>query len=326
MMAGDKAAQATSPSTYTIQQYGETVKVRPRLGYYTNVTDILGEPMRNLAITLDDVHDGEQYTAVTVNLGEFIVIPASAYIDTNNNPGIGAWLEDNGIARLTGQTRQSGYCTYPLAVFDEGFLNTVDDGTLAGYLKQFEPPSIDTSHAAWVICGKGEKGKELWFYESHETDDEWSPTGTGWYFASWFKDQNGKWAEYDGGCFWDYRFATELEEAIGETLPFKEYCYKNIPYEDFEAVCTGGDSAKEAAYRAQYGVAAPKHQPKEKTFDVTICETLKRTVQVKANNEDEAHQKVEDGWKNELHVLGPDDFEEVYFTASERSRDKGIER
>jgi len=44
-----------------------------------------------------------------------------AFIDENNVPGAGKWLEDNGLASNTGLVTQSGYCTYPLYEFTERF-------------------------------------------------------------------------------------------------------------------------------------------------------------------------------------------------------------
>jgi hypothetical protein len=174
--------------------------------------------------------------------------------------------------------------------------------------------------AAWAICGVGEKGPELWFFESHLTADEDAPKGEGYYFASWVKGKDGKWDEHDGGLYWGYDDARGLEEVIGETLPFREYTYKEIPYADFDAVCFNGDATKEAEYRKGFSIETVEHKPKEKTYDVTICETLKRTVQVRANSEGEAHEKVERGWKDGVHVLDADDFKEVHFTASERQK------
>jgi hypothetical protein len=184
----------------------------------------------------------------------------------------------------------------------------------------------NVEEAAWAICGIGEKGPELWFFESHLTADEDAPSGEGYYFASWAKGKDGKWDECGGGVYWGFDDARGLEEVIGETLPFSEYSCKEIPYADFDAVCFNNDADKEAAYREGFGIETVEHKAKEKTYDVTICETLKRTVQVRANSADEAHDKVERGWKDGIHVLGADDFKEVHFTASKRQRDKGQER
>jgi hypothetical protein len=122
------------------------------------------------------------------------------------------------------------------------------------------------------------------------------------------KHESGRWDEYDGGIFWHYSEATDLECAIGDTVPFREYSYRQIPYADFEAICIKGDTAKESEYCARYGIPAKEHIRKKRTFDVTITETLKRTVQVRANSEDEAQAIVEDGWKYETHVLGSEDL------------------
>lgn len=56
------------------------------------------------------------YTTVTVNLSRRIG-KDEAFVDTNNNAGIDRWLEKNGIAEMTGQYAQSGFCTYPLMKF-----------------------------------------------------------------------------------------------------------------------------------------------------------------------------------------------------------------
>ena len=47
---------------------------------------------------------------------------------------------------------------------------------------------------------------------------------------------------------------------------------------------------------------------------VTITETLKKTVKVKANNEDKAQEIVEDIYQNVGIVLDYDDFDDVYFS------------
>ena len=56
-----------------------------------------------------------------------------------------------------------------------------------------------------------------------------------------------------------------------------------------------------------------------KEFDVTITETLERTVTVKAASQEEAEQKVEDAYNNSEHILDAEDFTGVQFaTQSER--------
>lgn len=309
-----------SQKTYTYKaQNGVTNEVTAEIALYHQVRDHLGEHKQNLAVTLNDVATGTGVAIITVNLGEFIGTKDCAYIDTNNNPGIEAWLEENRIAKMTGLTKQSGYCTYPLAAFDSDFLKSIGSDKLAKYHSQFDHRSIeDIERAAWVIRGKGANGDELWFFETHLTDDDLSPSGKGYYFASWYQESPGKWTEYDGGQYWGYNHTSALEEVIGDTIPFREYTYKDISYDCFEAICFENNLEKLLECAKSLGITTPEHTRKENTYEVTITETLKRTVTVKANSLEEAQAKVEDGWKYETHVLDSKDFAEVHFTATER--------
>jgi len=59
------------------------------------------------------------YATVTVNLPNSAFLPPNVqFVDTNNLPDIGQWLENNGIASPTGQLCQSGYCTYQAYAFN----------------------------------------------------------------------------------------------------------------------------------------------------------------------------------------------------------------
>ena len=169
-------------------------------------------------------------------------------------------------------------------------------------------------------------GQELWFFEAHLADDQESPTGQGFYYASWRCDKEGNWSEYDGGQYWGYSSATALEEVIGETLPFRKYAATPIPYEDLEAICFYGDKSVEQKYADSFGVKLSDRTPKEKAYDVTICETLKRTVSIRAKSADEAREKVEDSWKDGAFVLDAGDFTDVHFSAIEPQRIRSMER
>lgn len=50
-------------------------------------------------------------------------------------------------------------------------------------------------------------------------------------------------------------------------------------------------------------------------FKVTITETLKRTVEVEANDQQEAEQMVSDGWHKSEYILDAEDFVDVAFEA-----------
>ena len=52
----------------------------------------------------------------------------------------------------------------------------------------------------------------------------------------------------------------------------------------------------------------------KQTFSVTITETLKRTVTVKADNSTEVIQNVTNDYYNSNYILSADDFDGVSFT------------
>lgn len=63
-----------------------------------------------------------------------------------------------------------------------------------------------------------------------------------------------------------------------------------------------------------------------KTYDVTITETLKMTVPIKADSLAEAEQKAEDNWNASMYILDADNFVGATFHAEERVRGKELER
>lgn len=58
-----------------------------------------------------------------------------------------------------------------------------------------------------------------------------------------------------------------------------------------------------------------------KEFDVTITETLKMTVTVKAGSQQDAEELVSERWRNSEYILDAEHFTGVDFTAKHRSRD-----
>ena len=182
------------------------------------------------------------------------------------------------------------------------------------------------TEAAWLVTAKTESDTAVAFFEAHLADDDQSPNGVGWYFASYMRGDDGKWNEYDGGMYWDYENATDLEDIIGDTVPFREFTYKEIDHGVFEDICLINDIDRERDLLGDEGIEYPVYTTKKKSFQVIITETLKRTVTVKANSEEEALARVQDGWKYETHVLGADDFKEVHFTVSPAKQERAPER
>ena len=120
--------------------FGHPITVRPRLGLYT-VTDFMGEELPGLAVLLDEVGDSceplEPYAVLTTSLGEFISIKNSAYIDTNNCHFTDELLTQ-GIAEATGLTKTSGYCRYPLWIFNEDFLRDIGGEIYEEYSQAYD--------------------------------------------------------------------------------------------------------------------------------------------------------------------------------------------
>jgi len=61
---------------------------------------------------------GERYGTVTVNLNHPLQSKHMAFLDENNMPGIGKWIEKNGLGSFTGVKACSGFCVYPLYSLD----------------------------------------------------------------------------------------------------------------------------------------------------------------------------------------------------------------
>lgn len=60
-----------------------------------------------------------------------------------------------------------------------------------------------------------------------------------------------------------------------------------------------------------------------KTYEVTITETLQKTVEVEADSREKAEKQVEQKWNDSEYILDADSFVGVDFSArtNERSRD-----
>ena len=115
---------------------GNPVTVIPRVELYS-VTDFMGQDMPGLAIALDEAGEMTPYATLTTSFGEFIGIKNSAYIDTNNCP-FAEQLLAQGIAEPTGLYKTSGFCRYPLWVFDEEFLQDIGGEKYQQYSQAYD--------------------------------------------------------------------------------------------------------------------------------------------------------------------------------------------
>ncbi|MBP3708295.1 MAG: DUF4313 domain-containing protein [Clostridia bacterium] len=94
---------------YELEFYGDIYKVIPfKSRYFNNNT---------LAVILM-TDKGEDFADITVNIEFTQANDTMAYIDTNNNKWVEKFLQDNKIAKPTGEYGFSGFCSYPLYEFD----------------------------------------------------------------------------------------------------------------------------------------------------------------------------------------------------------------
>ena len=98
-----------------INYYGEEKEVEVRKGFYA-------EP-KNLVLALYE--EEEVLGIVTVNFSDEILENDRAFLDTNNFPWIEEALKDCGFYLY--RNKQSGFCSYPLWVFDPCFLDQCDN-------------------------------------------------------------------------------------------------------------------------------------------------------------------------------------------------------
>ena len=125
--------------------------VTPRLELYA-VRDNNGKPCHGLAVLLD-CKEGV-YACVTVSFGTYIRYKNAAYIDTNNCPWAEKLLTEAGVAKKTSRTYASGFCAYPLYVFDEKFLREIGEENYETYLRDYEQLAAE-------LAANGKKPPEI---------------------------------------------------------------------------------------------------------------------------------------------------------------------
>ena len=141
--------------TFDVECAGQSFTLTPEVKLYTT-RDFMGEYMPGIALQLyvaDETSEtgyGEPFCLLTVNFGDFIGTKNAAYIDTNNCPFADQILK-TGVAKDTGLYKESGFCKYPLWVFDEDFLKEHGSENYSFYSEKydqymkdnFEDPNIE---------------------------------------------------------------------------------------------------------------------------------------------------------------------------------------
>ncbi len=76
-----------------------------------------------LAVELVE-ESGEPFATLTVNLDSMFALDKNqSYIDTNNCPWAENFIKENSLGKPTGHLGFSGFCSYPLYIFDLDKLN-----------------------------------------------------------------------------------------------------------------------------------------------------------------------------------------------------------
>lgn len=84
------------------------------------------------------IRGGDEFPSVlTVNLNLIPNLAFGSFIDTNNAPETLEFLKDNDFGILTEIRAQSGFCTYPLFVFDKKLVKKANPETYDTYVKTF---------------------------------------------------------------------------------------------------------------------------------------------------------------------------------------------
>ena len=107
------------------------------------------------------------YATLTVNLpsSEGLAVNEQ-FVDENNLPGIGQWLENAGIATPTGQFCQSGFCTYQAYAFNvpeavkEATRAAREDASIRNLISDIEqsglkPSEVHEKGELYSISGSG---------------------------------------------------------------------------------------------------------------------------------------------------------------------------
>lgn len=97
----------------------KSLKLKTMWADYNVITHVANyRNNNNLYIGLIDNEDGCPFADLTVNLGEKLEDECMAYVDTNNCPWAKEFIEKNELGEDTGLFGMSGFCAYPLFMFD----------------------------------------------------------------------------------------------------------------------------------------------------------------------------------------------------------------
>lgn len=107
-------------------QWGSTVEVKLEINNYMNNNGLY------LGLMGREEDDFEPYGDISVNLGTKAP-DYCAYVDLNNIPELEKFIEENDLGEFTGLTQRSGFCEYPLYMFNVDKLRELCPDEMATY-------------------------------------------------------------------------------------------------------------------------------------------------------------------------------------------------
>ena len=110
-----------SDQTYTIKDCDSEIDVRLGYGVYAE-NDSLAVLLfcQSDMLSADNESEFDDiYGVITVNLNDSSTLDYNEqFVDENNYPEIGSWLEKNKLAKRTGRQEKNGYSVYNVYKFD----------------------------------------------------------------------------------------------------------------------------------------------------------------------------------------------------------------
>lgn len=103
--------------TYKLNMYGKTYNIALRKTTYRN-----NDTLAIIMMCIGKKGYEEDFGTLTVNIddSDLLADETSAFVDTNNlGSEIVDWLVKNKIANTTPFIGRSGFCSYPLVMFDD---------------------------------------------------------------------------------------------------------------------------------------------------------------------------------------------------------------
>ena len=126
-MKSDEMQETKSDTLLELKtQWGGTERVSLEISQYVNNGCIY------IGLVSCEDEFPEPYGDLTVNLSGKVP-DYCGYVDLNNMPELEQFIEENKLGEFTGLVKRSGYCEYPLYLFDANRLNELCPDGMQAY-------------------------------------------------------------------------------------------------------------------------------------------------------------------------------------------------